>query len=212
PRATADRGSVPDHDALADRGIRPDGHVRADDGIVTDGDAVIDSGAGVDLDILTELRSSPLLRDRYVGLAPGDRPELAPVAGLPLAHLRTGACSRLRRRHDRFPSSWWPHLMEVGGAVTARTSARSCRARDRGSGSRTRRPPWPARLRAVRCLRARPGLRAGASGSRCDPRRTTYRPAAPRPLRRARQRCRPRGPTADRAACPRDARARRTRQ
>src|SRR5699024_1752249 len=71
-------------------------------------------------------------------------------------------------------------------AVTARRPARSCRDCGRGSGSRTRRPPWPARLRAVHCLRARSGPHAGATGSRCDPRRTTHPPGVPRPRRRAR--------------------------
>src|SRR5699024_11022130 len=65
-RADAERGPVTDHDALADRDVRSDGHVRADDGIVTDGDALVDPSAGVDLDILTELRTSPLLRNRHV--------------------------------------------------------------------------------------------------------------------------------------------------
>src|SRR5699024_3011758 len=48
------------------------------------------------------------------------------------------------------------HALAVGelarpqdDAITARNSARSCRARGRGSGSRTRRPPWTAPLRAV---------------------------------------------------------------
>src|SRR5699024_10644181 len=118
-RADAERGPVTDHDALADRDVRSDGHVRADDGIVTDGDARVDPSAGVDLDILTELRTSPLLRTRHVGLAPGDGAEFAPVAGLPriaLAHLRSGTCPYLRRRHDRLPSSSWSHRVEVGGA------------------------------------------------------------------------------------------------
>src|SRR5699024_8742497 len=120
PRAIADHGPVPDHDALTERDVRSDGHVRADGRIVTDGDALVDSGAGVDLDVLTELRAGigPCGRDCHLGLAPGDGPELASVAGLAgvaLAHLRTGACSRLRRRHDRLPSSSWSHLVEVGG-------------------------------------------------------------------------------------------------
>src|SRR5699024_11001651 len=107
-RVGADRGPVTDHDPLADRGVRPDGHVRTDGGIVTAGDALVDPSAEVDLDDLTELRTSPRLRDRYVGRAPGDGAELAPVADLPrvaLAHLRSSTCSYLRRRHDRLPSS-----------------------------------------------------------------------------------------------------------
>src|SRR5699024_2292257 len=96
-RAVADRGPFTDHDTLADRGVRPDGPVR------------------------TELRTSPRLHDRHVGLAPRDRSEFAPVAGLPriaLAHLRSGTCPYLRRRHDRLPSSSWSHLVEVGGGLT----------------------------------------------------------------------------------------------
>src|SRR5699024_10310498 len=43
------------------------------------------------------------------------------VAGLPriaLAHLRSGTCPYLRRRHDRLHSSSWSHLVEVGGGLT----------------------------------------------------------------------------------------------
>src|SRR5699024_2529742 len=121
-RAVADRGPFTDHDTLADRGVRPDGQVRTDDGIVTDGDALVDPSTGVDLDVLTELRTRSRLHDRHVGLAPRDRSELAPVAGLPriaLAHLRSGTCPYLRRRHDRLPSSSWSHLVEVGGVRLA---------------------------------------------------------------------------------------------
>src|SRR5699024_10617946 len=120
PRAIADHGPVPDHDALTERDVRSDGHVRADGGLITEAGALVDSGAGGDLDVLTELRAGigPCGRDCHLGLATGDGPERASVAvltRLSLAHLRTGACSRLRRRHDRLPFSSWSHLVEVGG-------------------------------------------------------------------------------------------------
>src|SRR5699024_9458995 len=89
---------------------RTDSHVRSDDGTVNDHRALVDPGARIDLDLLPYPRAGAGrgLRDRDVGIGAGDRAELTTVALLPrvtLAHLRTGACPGLRRRHDLLPPS-----------------------------------------------------------------------------------------------------------